>query len=96
MFKKDRSKLDNKKKKQAPAKVNNFLTCKTTVARSLNIQPLPTIKKRNVEEVKQIVNAKDGKDLVHKPKDLSGQKEFPVIDDGKSKTQQPRSSKKDD
>lgn len=96
MFKKDRSKVGGKFVKQAPAKVNNYFTCKTVVANSLNIEPMQTVQKRHVEEVKQIVNGKDGKAFVHKSKPPSGQKQFPAIDKSGAKKTQTRQSKKED
>jgi len=96
MYKKDRSKLKEVRKKQAPPTVNNYETCRTTVARSLNIQPKAVVEKRDVEEVVQVVNGKDAKHLVHKPKETGKQTDFPVIDKTKSKkTQRPRTKKID-
>jgi hypothetical protein len=85
MYKKDRSKLKTNGPKKAPAKVNNYDTCKTTVARSLNIQPVSIVQKRDAEEVIQVANGKLAKDLVHKPKMTDIQKEFPIIGDTKAK-----------
>jgi len=56
-----------------PAKVNGFLTNKPTIARSLNIQPVPQ-KKRNIgkNEGRPAVNSSSNVDgLIHKPKKAS-------------------------
>jgi len=69
--------------KKAPAKVNNFKVNKPTIAKSRNIQPLLYIKKREVEEVKPVVNGKVADEkLIHKPGKVVIEFNPPVITKG--------------
>lgn len=66
--------------KKAPAKVNNFKVNKPTIAKSRNIQPLLHIKKREVEEVKPVVNGKVADEkLIRKPGKIVREFNPPVI-----------------
>ena len=71
-------------KKEAPRVINNYLVNKPMMAKSLNIYPAAP-QKRDVEEVKQVVNAKVADEkLIHKPVADKGQEFFPVIENATS------------
>ena len=83
--------------KKAPAKVNNYLKNKPTIAQSRNVYPTYR-KPRNVEEVKPVVNGKVADEkLIHKPALAEPEQFFPVIEkgttDGPTKKSTRRSSK---
>ncbi len=68
--------------KKAPAKVNNYLKNKPTIAQSRNVYPTYR-KPRNVEEVKPVVNGKVADEkLIHKPVPAEPKQYFPVIEKG--------------
>jgi len=68
--------------KKAPAKVNNYLKNKPTIAQSKNVYPSYR-KPRNVEEIKPVVNGKVAdENLIHKPTLAEAKQFFPVIEKG--------------
>ena len=68
--------------KKAPAKVNNYLNNKPTIAQSRNVYPSYR-KPRNVEEIKPVVNGKIADEkLIHKPALAEAEQFFPVIEKG--------------
>lgn len=70
--------------KKAPAKVNNYLKNKPTIAQSRNVYPSYR-KPRNVEEVKPVVNGKVAdENLIHKPTLVEPEQFFPIIQKDKS------------
>jgi hypothetical protein len=73
--------------KREPVKVNNFKVNKPVVAKSKNIQPLIYIEKREVEEVKPVVNGEVADEkLIHKPKKKEVMVNPPVIKKGAKKS----------
>jgi len=80
--------------KAAPAKVNNYLKNKPTVAKSRNVYPVKK-KQRDVEEIKPVVNGKVAdENLIHKPALKDANPFFPVIEKGKSNGPTKKSSKR--
>jgi len=68
--------------KKAPAKVNNFLKNKPTIAQSRNVYPTYR-KPRNVEKAQPVVNGKVADEkLIHKPAPAEAEQFFPVIQKG--------------
>ena len=80
--------------KKAPAKVNNYLKNKPTIAQSRNVYPSYR-RPRNVEEVKPVVNAKVADDnLIHKPTLANPKQFFPVIEKGNTDRPTKKSTKR--
>ena len=80
--------------KTAPAKINNYIVNKPTIAQSKNVYPTYR-KPRDVEEVKPVVNGKVAdSNLIHKPAPAEPEQFFPVIKNGKSDGPAKKSTKR--